>query len=310
MSPPVKIDMHIHLYPTAEIGLADKEYEIWEYGKWPHACLSKCAGTVSELLRSMESSGISKGVLLIYFMGLLKRQAALVNLGKSTSENALASLDTELLRQLQEGNRWGCEISRKHPQIATFIAVDLNFQSPDEAASHLKDMVESHGARGLKLHGSMQGFSMADERLWPTFALCERLGLPVLGHAGPDRDGKGYAEPEAFEPVLAAFPKLRVVLAHLGGAAWRQSAGVAAHHANAFFDCSEIIDWTGSPNGPTDVELASLIREIGVDRVMMGSDFPWYDLDQTVERVLELPILSSAEKEAILGTNALRILGL
>jgi predicted TIM-barrel fold metal-dependent hydrolase len=201
-------------------------------------------------------------------------------------------------------------VSRAHPEIATFVTVDLNFQSAEQAAAHVEEMVEKHGARGLKLHGSMQGFSMGDERLWPTYALCERLGLPILGHAGPDRDGKAFAEPEAFEAMLAAFPKLRVVLAHMGGAAWKQSAGVAARHPNAFFDCSEIIEWTGSPNGPTDEELVSLIREIGVERVMMGSDFPWYDLDHTVERVMALPGLSAGEREAIMGANAIRILGL
>ena len=41
------------------------------------------------------------------------------------------------------------------------------------------------------------------------------------------------------------------------------------------FDCCEIIDWTGSPNGPSEVELARLIRDIGSHRVVMGSDFPW-----------------------------------
>ena len=307
---PVKVDMHIHIYPSAEIGLADKEYEIWEYGKHPNVCFSRCAGTVSELLESMRSSGISKGVVLIYFMGRWRRQAAIARHGSPVSEEALSAIDVQLLRELEAGNRWGCEVSRAHPEIATFVTVDLNFQSAEQAAAHVGDMVEEHGARGLKLHGSMQGFSMADERLWPTYALCERLGLPILGHAGPDRDGKGFAEPQAFEAMLAAFPKLKVVLAHMGGAAWRQSADVASRHPNAFFDCSEIIEWTGSPNGPTDMELASLIREVGVERVMMGSDFPWYDLDHTVERVMALPGLSVGEREAILGANAIRVLGL
>ena len=43
---------------------------------------------------------------------------------------------------------------------------------------------------------------------------------------------------------------------------------------------------------------------------MMGSDFPWYDLDDTSERVMELPLLSKEEKESILGANAVRLLSL
>ena len=43
---------------------------------------------------------------------------------------------------------------------------------------------------------------------------------------------------------------------------------------------------------------------------MLGTDFPWYDLDHTVELVMDLPVLAGEEKEAILGANAIRILGL
>jgi hypothetical protein len=43
---------------------------------------------------------------------------------------------------------------------------------------------------------------------------------------------------------------------------------------------------------------------------MLGTDFPWYDLDRTVELVMELPVLSAGEKEEILGANAVRILNL
>ena len=303
MSPPVKVDMHVHLFPSVEIGLRDKQYVIWEYGAHPGVRFSDYPGTVPDILEAMPASGVSKAVLLMYFTSRAMREAA-------PGAVDAAALDAKMLAMLEEGNRWGCEVSRKHPEIKTFVTVDPGLQSPEEAAAHIRDMAENHGAWGLKLHAPLQGFSMADRRLWPTFAACQELGLAVLGHAGPDREGKGYSEPREFEPMLDAFPDLPVVLAHMGGAAWRQTAEVAARHPNAFFDCSEIIEWTGSPNGPSDAELGALIREVGAERVMMGSDFPWYDLDHTVERVMELPVLSAGEKEAILGANAIRILKL
>ena len=149
---------------------------------------------------------------------------------------------------------------------------------------------------------------MGDERLWPTYTVCRELGLPVIGHSGPDPDGNGFAEPRAFGAVLKAFPEIPVVLAHMGGATWQQALEIAESYDNAFFDCCEIIEWTRSENGPSERELARLIQDIGADRVMMGSDFPWYDLDQTVDRVMSLPLLSMEEKEGIIGANAERIL--
>ena len=76
------------------------------------------------------------------------------------------------------------------------------------------------------------------------------------------------------------------------------------------FDLSEIVMWTGAPNGPDEDELVRLVRDIGVERVMFGSDFPWYDPGEAIKEVRALPGLSDGELSAILGGNAARILDL
>jgi len=65
-----------------------------------------------------------------------------------------------------------------------------------------------------------------------------------------------------------------------------------------------------APSAPTAAELATLIRDIGPERVVLGSDYPWYEPAHTAELVLSLPVLSQMEKDAILGENAARLLGL
>ncbi|MGE0238192.1 MAG: amidohydrolase family protein [Parvibaculaceae bacterium] len=313
MTAHIRVDTHIHLYQSADIGLREKQSEIWEYGGKP-ARLSTAAGTVDELLAQMERAAISKGIVLIYTRAREARERAIGALPRGLDARARAEktmeIDAAVLRELEWNNLWGCKIAADHPQLSTFVAVDLSVQSAAEAERHVRTLAEDHGARGVKLHTGLQGFSMSDERLWPLYALCEARGLSVLGHGGPDREGNGYCVPQAFAPMLAAFPKLTVVMAHMGGASWRETAAVAARHPNLCLDCSEIIEWTGSPNGPTEHELAGLIRTVGYERVMMGSDFPWYDLDRTVERVMGLPLLSLSEKEAIVGANAVRLLRL
>ena len=132
----------------------------------------------------------------------------------------------------------------------------------------------------------------------------------MLSHSGTARGATQYAEPRAFAEVLRKFPDLTVVLAHLGGGSWHQTAELAQRFPQVVFDCCEIVEWTGAPNAPSDEALARLIRDIGPHRVMLGTDFPWYDLDHTVERVMDLPLLSREEKEGMLGANAVRILRL
>jgi predicted TIM-barrel fold metal-dependent hydrolase len=76
------------------------------------------------------------------------------------------------------------------------------------------------------------------------------------------------------------------------------------------FDLCEIIAWTGSPGGPTADQLGRLIREIGAERVLFGTDFPWYEVDRTIDQLMALPHLSDEECRGILGENAVRRVGL
>src|SRR5262249_17216389 len=146
---------------------------------------------------------------------------------------------------------------------------------PDENAAHLQQLAR-HGARGIKLHPVVQRFMPNDVRMAPVYRTCVDLGLVALAHSGTAKGAIQYAEPEAFADLARAFPDLTLVLAHLGGGSWRQTLELARAFPRLWFDCCEIIEWTGAPNAPTAVELARLIRDIGSHRVMLGTDFPWY----------------------------------
>ena len=297
MAEPIKVDSHVHLYPTAAAGIADKEgYEIWEYGERAAVAFSDLSGTLDDATRAMAEAGIAKAVIVNLFI-------AEIHGGAGASNAKLASA-------LKTFNRWGCDVARGHPEFAAFVAADAEVLPGVAGATHLRDMADNFGARGVKLHGIAQGFNMSDERLWPVYEVCQERGLPVIGHSGPAKDGNRFAEPRAFGRLLADFPRLNVVLAHMGGATWDQAQEIAETYPNAYFDCCEIIEWTGGTNAPSAEQLGQLIHDIGAHRVMMGSDFPWYDLDNTVDRVMALPVLSAEEKEGILGANAVEILGL
>jgi predicted TIM-barrel fold metal-dependent hydrolase len=111
--------------------------------------------------------------------------------------------------------------------------------------------------------------------------------------------------------VLERHPDLPLVLAHLGGAAWREVAKLAAAFPSARFDLSEIVSWSGrAPGAPTAFELSALIGTIGADRILMGSDFPWYEPGDVAAAVEALPDLGAEERAAILGGNAAEQLGL
>ena len=315
MAQPVIIDVHMHLYRYRHQAILDKaNYQIWEYGDKRDVRFSDYVGDLDDALKAIDEAGVSKAVVVNLFASSLAREHAISELSEDLDgegrEKAIREIDGSMGERLKESNAWVCGVGRTHPQIVPFIAVDPEALSVQGAQDHLREMVERHGAKGIKVHPPLQQFYMNDVRMLPIYETCMELDIPVLAHSGPSRGNEQYGEPSAFAEVLGAFPRLRVVLAHMGGGAWRQLREIADAYPNVCFDCCEIIQWTGGSNAATERELAQLIHDVGPERVMMGSDFPWYDLDHNVERVMELPLLSKEEKEAILGANALKLLGL
>lgn len=315
MSEPIKVDSHVHLYRTVAEGAAEKEgYQVWEYGEKDDVSASTYPGTVANILEAMEVSGMAKVVVVNLFIAREHFDRMLAELPTILDgierEKRVKRISAVVVEELKAFNFWICTISRQFPQIVPFVGVDVTALAGVRCGEHVRDMIENHGAHGVKLHGAAGGFNMSDQRLWATYKICEELGAPVIGHSGPDKAGAGLAEPRAFGRMLKEFPRLKVVLAHMGGATWDQALEIAQTYPNAFFDCCEIIEWTGGSNAPTQMQLARLVKDIGPERVMMGSDFPWYDLDRTVDKIMDLPLLSNEEKEGILGSNAIRILDL
>jgi predicted TIM-barrel fold metal-dependent hydrolase len=309
------IDVHMHIYPSCEYGLSRKStYQVWEYGEKADTPFSRYAGDVEDALDAIRKSPVDRAVVVNLFALSIARANAIAELPSTLDQDgqvrAIAEIDASMGERLKQSNHVVCDLARRHSELIAFVSADPWALDPREGLMHLRDVVTNRGARGVKLHPVLQQFDVSDPRMFPIYETCVDLDVPIVAHSGPSRSGPQFAEPRAFAGMLRSFPRLRVVLAHLGGGAWRQTAEIARAYPNAYFDCCEILAWIGASNAPDENQFARLIQEVGVDRVLLGSDFPWYDLDYSVERLMGLPLLSHEEKTAILGGNAVRLLRL
>ena len=296
----------MHLYRTAEEGrTAVGDYPIVEYGEGDGGVLlADVAGTVEDALASLRAGGVDHGCALNSFE-LPDHPMAPPGGWPVVPPHA------EFADKLRAIDVWICEVGATHPEVLPFVTVNPAVLDAAEAAAHVATMADERGARGMKLHTIAMRAFPGEAALAPTFSVCETRGLPVVAHCGPDRHGAGWALPGAFAPVLERHPGLPLVLAHLGGAAWREVVELAMAFPSARFDLSEIVSWSGhAPGAPTPAELSALIGAIGPDRVLMGSDFPWYEPGAVVAAVESLPGLGTEERAAILGGNAAELLGL
>jgi predicted TIM-barrel fold metal-dependent hydrolase len=298
------VDAHVHVYPDPEAGHKAKDsYVIWEYGDDPGVAFCASPGDVTTLASVYSKAGFDRAIVVHLFDTALARGQLAAHLPATEAAEAAAEV-------LRASNRWIARTAADSPVAEVLISIDPTVLAPRAITAHLAEMAAA-GVAGVKLHPVVHSFIPNDPRLHSMYQFCADSGLVVLSHSGPGRAGaQGSARPGDFAPVLRRWPRLRLVLAHLGGASWTESAALAAEFPGVVFDLSEVIEWTGAPNAPGRADLSALIRRIGADRVMLGSDFPWYDPLRTADRVAGLPGLSNGERAAILGGTATSFFGL
>jgi predicted TIM-barrel fold metal-dependent hydrolase len=188
-----------------------------------------------------------------------------------------------------------------------------------EARRLLERRLVEDGFQGLKLAPAYSHIGLADPLLYPVYARAEDLGVPVIVHTGSTRLPGAllrWQDPLDLDAVGAAFPGLRLWLAHCGMYRWEDAFAVLARHPAMVADVSF---WGRLPRHVVAAAVAQA-KHIGVlDRLMWGTDYPFWgpagDLarwrvvpaDQ-VRHGLE-PALDDDDLAGLLGGNAARLLG-
>jgi aminocarboxymuconate-semialdehyde decarboxylase len=229
-------------------------------------------------------------------------------------------------------------LARAHeraPQRLVGLAT-LPMHEPDLAVREARRAATLPGVRGFYMATEVNGRDLSDESLFPVYETIEGLGLPLFLHPvfviGHQRLEKFYLTNllgNPFESAIAAahlifggvldrFPKLDVVLPHAGGAfpwlvgrlnrGWekRQDLKHVKHSPVEYlrrFHYDTI--------GYSDAVVDYLVRHVGADRVLMGSDYCFpIAYEQPVRIVTDNAALTDADKHAITETNARRLLRL
>ncbi|WP_432970538.1 amidohydrolase family protein [Dactylosporangium sp. CA-233914] len=184
------------------------------------------------------------------------------------------------------------------------------------AVAEFERCVHDLGLRGLKVGPAYQHWDPRDSSTWEVFALCERLNLPVMVHQGatfPSTARLDLAAPMLLEPLAMAFPRLRIVIAHLGHP-WEQDVVVLIRKApNVYSDVS------ACHYRPYQFWRAMITAyEYGVtDKLLLGSDFPSATVNDVIAGLravndvvagTALPRLPDEDIEAIIERNAERFL--
>ena len=170
------------------------------------------------------------------------------------------------------------------------------------------DRVAAAGAAWLKLHPNTQRVDVADPAVAAVVRRAAQHGLPVLFDAYSPWDAN---QPGKFADLASAIPDARLILAHAHGPGfsqlllydilgrypdWRRNVWVDISVTGPMLAC-----------GPFAEQFAWVLRKLGIDRVIFGSDYPMDD-PLTALGAVDSYGFSDAEQAAILHDNAAALL--
>lgn len=175
--------------------------------------------------------------------------------------------------------------------------------SPD--ALKILGSFQEMGLKGVKLHPDYQGFEADEKRLYPLYERICALKLPCCFHMGYDplSPKHFHAAPAMLARVHRDFPKLTLILAHMGGMNLWEEVEEQLLKKELYLDTAMV---AGSLS-PRQAE--RMINRHGAERFLFGSDCPWQD-SETAARFIESLAVSDDKKEQIFSGNAIRLLGL
>jgi predicted TIM-barrel fold metal-dependent hydrolase len=203
-------------------------------------------------------------------------------------------------------NEWSREFAQGRPQVLQ----SATFYPEPEAAAYVADALE-RGARVFKVHVQVGAFDPRDRLLDDVWARLEETGTPVVIHCG---SGPLAGEPTGPQPMAGLhqrFPRLQLIIAHLGMPEYRDFLDLAERYERVHLDTTMFAtDFTERGRNAFDrAELPRLSDLRG--KVLLGSDFPSipYAYAHQLEALHRLELGEEWLRAALWGNGA-RLFGL
>lgn len=260
------IDIHTHAFPDQIAHIAipalEREGQIKAY----------LNGTVSDLLSSMERSGVESSVV--------------------------CSIATRP-EQFQPILAWSKEI--RSNRIIPFPSLHPN---DPHLLDHLQSLHEE-GFKGVKMHPYYQDYFLDDYNLFPLYERMSELGMILVIHAGYDIAYPRIrrADPQRILDVCRQFPQLKLIATHLGG--WDEWQDVRALLTGEpiYMEISFALDFLDQ------IRLRDIILNHPPEYLLFGTDSPWSDQATTLKMLSKLKLPEDLFKRMVSG-NATRLLNL
>jgi 5-carboxyvanillate decarboxylase len=303
----------------------------WSYFLGPSPRAAAIAARITDIgearIRDMDATGIARQIL------------SLTNPGVQLFEpNEAAAWATSCNDQLAAA-------IKKHPDRFSGLAA-IAPQNPVAAAKELGRAVRKLGLKGAIINSHTKGEYLDDPKFWDIFAAAESLDVPIYLHPstpsprmyapfaewGLEGAIYGFAVETSLHllriivsGVFDRFPKLRMVIGHLGeglpfwffrldffhraNVASGRYAKVKKLKRTNLSDYLRENIWITTSGMAWEPAILYCQNLLGADRVLYAMDYPYQFIPEEVKVTDNLPI-SAATKKKFYQTNAEKVFGL
>lgn len=179
-----------------------------------------------------------------------------------------------------------------------FVGLGTVHPESTDAKGDMAHLIEL-GLKGIKIHPDIQNFDMDDKGYIRFYELCEEYSIPVLMHTGDNR--YDHSNPNRLIPLLKNFPNLTIVGAHFGGwSIWEEACNKLNGINNLYVDCSSSFHYLSLKTAK------KLILKYGTDRVLFGTDYPMWNAEDEINKLLAMN-LKDKDYKNIFSENAKRV---
>lgn len=200
-------------------------------------------------------------------------------------------------------NDWNLAVLEETPDLYCFAA----FHPDDaDAIAMAASLLEHPRILGFKLQLLVQRFTPHDERLFPLYELVMVKGKRLLLHTGTGPVGNEFVGIVPFRKLLARYPELPAIVAHMGALEYGAFGELLADHPGIFLDTA----FAFLPGLGAMCDLDADFLEKHRERILYGSDFPniLFPQEDEIDTLLRLN-LSQAFYDSVFRDNGLRLIG-
>lgn len=167
-------------------------------------------------------------------------------------------------------NAWSTQYAQAHAPVIH----SGTFYPEPTAPQYVAEALQS-GARVFKVHVEVGAFELNDPLLEPVWGMVEDAGSTIVAHVGSAPLPSPFTGPAPVADLLRRFPRLRLVIAHMGFPETADFFDLAGRYESVAFDTTMVGTDFMNEQWTLGRELFPRLRELGLaGRILLGTDFP------------------------------------